>query len=200
MYQYDPYKEERSVNMHELCAFGRTYRRFYEDAEISRETLLEFIDNARMTASAHNKQVNRYFISCEKEKNAEIFSCLRWAAYYTDWFGPEEGERPTGYIVMIAPQGVNAAYDEGIRAQTIVLSAAEKGLGGCIFMNIDRERLATILPVPEGYKITLAIALGKPKEVVEAYDIPGDGDVVYHRDENQVHHVPKVRLSDLVLN
>jgi len=30
-------------------------------------------------------------------------------------------------------------------------------------------------------------------------DIPADGDIKYYRDENQVHHVPKKRIEDIVL-
>ena len=42
------------------------------------------------------------------------------------------------------------------------------------------------------------IAFGYPKEVV-LEDIPADGDIKYYRDENQVHHVPKKRIEDIVL-
>lgn len=43
------------------------------------------------------------------------------------------------------------------------------------------------------------IAFGYPKEEVVLEDIPEDGDIKYYRDENQVHHVPKKRIEDIVL-
>ena len=43
------------------------------------------------------------------------------------------------------------------------------------------------------------IAFGYPKEEVVLEDIPVDGDIKYYRDENQVHHVPKKRIEDIVL-
>ena len=48
-------------------------------------------------------------------------------------------------------------------------------------------------------KIVYVIAFGYPKEEVVLEDIPVDGDIKYYRDENQVHHVPKKRIEDIVL-
>lgn len=47
--------------------------------------------------------------------------------------------------------------------------------------------------------VKLVIALGKPKEEIVIDDIPADGDIKYYREENQVHHVPKIVLDDLLL-
>ena len=44
-----------------------------------------------------------------------------------------------------------------------------------------------------------AIAVGKPKEQVVIDDIRADGDVKYYRDADQVHHVPKIVLDDLLM-
>ena len=47
--------------------------------------------------------------------------------------------------------------------------------------------------------IKLVIALGKPVETARIDPLGDDGDIRYWRDENQVHHVPKRALSDLIL-
>lgn len=182
-----------------LVKKNRSYRRFYEEKEITKESILELLELARFTPSAANKQSTRYMISCTPEQNEKVFSNLFWAGYLKEWAGPEKGERPSAYILVLAPVNENLAHDEGIKSQTILLGAAEKGLGGCIFGSIDRPQLMEDMHVPTEYKISLVIALGYPKEEVVIEDIDAKEDIKYYRDENAVHHVPKIQLKDLVL-
>lgn len=180
---------------------NRSYRRFYEEEIISQETLLSLVDYARLSASGANRQPLRYMIACEKEINAAIYPTLAWAGYLTEWSGPAEGERPSGYIIIVQDKNnkMVGGVDHGIAAQSILLGAVEKGLGGCIIANIKREELGEILGLPEQYEILLVIALGKPKEIVVIEEINTGENVKYWRDENQVHHVPKFKLRDIVL-
>jgi nitroreductase len=182
----------------ELVEKNRSYRKFYQEKEITREELESFIDLARKTPSATNGQLTRYLLSNNAEQNAQIYSCLKWAAYYKDWDGPEEGERPSAYIILLAPQSANVMYDEGIKGQTILLAAVEKGMGGCFIGNVDREALAQKVAVPAGYKITLVLALGYPKECVILHDVDAGTDLKYYRDAQGNQNVPKLRLKDLI--
>ena len=183
----------------ELVKKNRSYRRFYQEKEITKEELYDLLDTARYTASGANKQPLRYIVSNEREKNERIFSCLRWAGYLQDWDGPEEGEKPAAYIVILSPKEINASHDEGIVAQTILLSAVEKGYGGCMIGNIDREKLSKNLKIPEEYAIKLVIALGCPKENIIIEEISAGDDIKYYRDKEKIHHVPKIKLEDLIL-
>lgn len=183
----------------ELALKNRSYRRFYEEKEIDRALLAELVDIGRNTPSAANCQPIRYKLVCTREENDKVFECLSWAGYYTDWDGPEPGERPSGYIVMAVPEGVFAQCDEGIAGQTILLAAVEKGLGGCFIGNIRREKLAEVIGLPQGYKIDLCMALGYPKEQVVLEEIDEDGDYKYYRDENSTQHVPKRKLNDILM-
>lgn len=184
----------------ELVVKNRSYRRFCQNKEVSWEQLRDFIDIGRLTASSANRQPVRYILSCEPEKNEVIFKCLRWAGYLEGWDGPREGERPAAYIVMMEPVGSNAPHDEGIIGQTILLAATEQGLGGCLLANIDRKMLEEVLHVDEKYDVKLVIALGYPKEKVVLEEISQTDDIKYYRDEKGIHHVPKIRLEDLILD
>lgn len=183
----------------ELVEKNRSYRRFYQEKRVTREVLEELVDLARKTPSSANRQPNRYALVHTEAEAAQVFPCLRWAAYLKDWAGPKEGERPAAYILLLAPQGAHAAHDEGIRCQTILLGAVEKGLGGCILGSVDRERLHEELALPKEYVVTLVIALGYPKEQAVMHDVRETDDRRYYRDEQGVQHVPKLCLQDVII-
>jgi len=64
---------------------------------------------------------------------------------------------------------------------------------------VKKQSLAKLLQLPEHLEILHVIALGKPREEVVIEDMK-DGDIKYWRDENEVHHVPKRNLDELVIN
>ncbi|MFC2090666.1 nitroreductase family protein [Bacteroidota bacterium] len=185
----------------ELILKNRSYRRFDQSHRISRADLLEMIDAARLSASARNAQPLKYFLSYSEELNEKVFPCLAWAGYLTDWSGPEAGERPSAYIVQLHDTtfGSNYYCDDGIAAQSILLTAAEKGLGGCIIASVKKDTLSERLNLPEHLSIIQVIALGKPAEKVVIEEMIGD-DFKYWRDEQGVHHVPKRSLESLIVN
>jgi nitroreductase len=80
-----------------------------------------------------------------------------------------------------------------------LLSAVEKGLGGCIIGSINREKLRKDLKIPEHLEILLVVALGKPKETVVIEEVGADGNIKYWRDSDGVHHVPKRSLDDIIV-
>jgi nitroreductase len=185
----------------DLIIKNRSYRRFYEEAAIELETLKELVDLARLSASAGNVQPLKYILSSERQKNALIFPHLAWAGYLRDWPGPAEGERPAAYIIILGDKEIsqNIDCDHGIAAQSILLGATEKGLAGCIIGAIRRQGLRKALAIPEGYKILLVLALGKPKEAVVIEPGGFEGDIKYWRDSEGIHHVPKRPLDDIIV-
>lgn len=186
--------------MKEIVKRNRSYRRYDQSKKVSEMELRELVDIARLTPSGANKQPIRYFLSNTESTNAKIFETLRWAGYLEEWEGPEEGERPCAYIILVAPKGINAAHDEGIIGQTILLAAVERGMGGCFIANIDRNKLRSNLNISDEYDIKLVLALGYPKEKVVIDEITKEDDIKYYRDQDMVHHVPKIKLEDLILN
>jgi len=189
------------TNLRDLVLRNRSFRRFDGSYRIQRETLVELIGLARCTPSAANRQPLKYILSADQQTNDRIFPCLTWAAYLKDWEGPAAGERPSAYIVILIDEAIAQDWwcDDGIAAQTILLGAVEKGLGGCMIGSIDKERLRQGLHIPKHLKIRLVVALGKPAERVKLEDLVPGGDIRYWRDEKDVHHVPKRMLAELIL-
>lgn len=186
----------------DLISKNRSYRRFIQEAQVSMETLRELVDLARLSPSAANRQPLKYFLSNTAEINSKIFPCLAWAGYLPEWPGPEEGERPAAYLIMLGDSRITSNYfcDHGIAAQSILLGAVEKGLGGCIIGAVNREKLRENLGLPSHFEILQVIALGKPKENVVIDPLAAGGDIKYWRDQNGVHHVPKRDLDELIIN
>ena len=184
-----------------LIEKNRSCRRFYQDHAVSLDTLKEFVNLARLSASGANRQPLKYIVSNDAKTNNAIFSCLTWAAYLKDWSGPSEGQRPAAYIVILNDTGINqdAGCDHGIAAQSILLGAREKELAGCILGTIDRKQLKDILAIPSQLKILLVIAIGKPKEKIVIEPLGSDGNIRYWRDSEDVHHVPKRSLDEVIV-
>jgi len=186
----------------DLIRRNRSCRRFYEDHAIDLETVKSLVDLARLSASAANLQPLRYILSVDPQMNLQIFPCLGWAGYLKDWNGPQKGERPSGYIIILSDsEKANdfVGYDCGIASQSILLGAREKGLAGCMIASVKRQQLRSLINIDLQYNILLVIAIGKPREEV-AIEIVGDNNnIQYWRDNAGVHHVPKRNLNDIII-
>jgi len=189
------------MSIAELVEKTRTIRRFQESEAVDEATLRGLVNLARLSASGGNKQPLKYMISCDAEKNGAIFPHLAWAGSLKDWDGPVAGERPAAYVIILLDKDVSksAGVDHGIAAQSIALGACEQGLGCCMMGAIQREAIRGALDVPERYDILLVLALGKPDEIVVLGDAPVAGDTTYYRDENDIHHVPKRPLDEIIV-
>lgn len=183
-----------------LILKNRSYRRFYQDEKIETSQLESWIDLARLSPSARNMQSIRYKLVNNPKINAQVFPLLKWAGYIEDWDGPEEGERPAAYIVVLNDESLSNNYycDDGLVTQSMLLGAVEDGFGACIIAAIDRPKLRTLLNIDDKYKIIHLLALGKPKELVQVDEMQ-NGEIKYWRDGEQTHHVPKRNLKDLIV-
>lgn len=187
--------------LEDLIRKNRSTRRFDQQSNVTIETLRELVNLARLSASGANQQPLKYILSSDPETNAAVFPHTRWAGYLQDWDGPAEGERPAAYIIILGDTAIRPSFgcDHGIAAQSMMLGATERGLGGCMLGALDRSGLRETLEIPEQYEILLALALGEPKEEVVLEEVGPDGDIKYYRDEEGVHHVPKRALEDIIL-
>jgi len=183
-----------------LILQNRSYRRFDQSVPISMALLHEMVEAARFSASARNMQPLKYMLFNDPDDCARIFPTTAWAGYLKDWPGPEEGERPTAYIIQLGDLELTDDWwcDDGIAAQSMLLTAVEKGYGGCIIGSVQREKLRSILQIPDRYKIIQVLALGKPAEEVVIEEV-SNGDIKYWRDEKGIHHVPKRSLDELII-
>lgn len=183
----------------DLVKRARSYRRYDPTKPLSKDDLKAFVEAARLTPSAGNLQRLRYLAVTEKSEVLALTKEVKWAGYLSDWDGPADSEAPAAYLILLSPESTGVSQiDVGIAAETILLAAAETGVGGCMILNFPREALTERYKLASNYKIELVISLGVPAEKVEIETMK-EGNVRYYRDENDVHHVPKRALSEVFL-
>lgn len=185
-----------------LVKKDRSIRRFDETRKLGEEILLDLVELTRYCASGRNLQPLRYRLVVNENECDKIFPSLKWAGYLLNWDGPMAGERPTAYLIQCLDTDVtaNLLCDDGIQLQTLTLGARTLGIGSCIIKSFNMETIKKELHLPENMKPLYVLALGYPKEKVIIEEINADGDVKYWRDEQEIHHVPKRKLTELIIN
>lgn len=188
----------------DLLLACRSYRGYDESRRISKEELMELVDLTRYSAASMNIQPLKYRLIWEKEEVDRMQPLTIWARQMPQMKLPHEGKCPTAFIVICQDTSIDPGMgkfqrDVGIVAQTILLGATEKGLGGCMIGSFSAGKVAEAFQLPEHIKPMLVVAIGKPDETVVLTDLPEDGNFKYYRDENDVHYVPKRSLEEIVL-
>jgi len=188
---------EGGKSFYETIAGRRTIRRFKPDP-VPRELLERLVGVARLAPSAANLQPLEFIAVDAAGPRAEIFPCLKWAAYITPAGDPCPGEEPTAYVVTLANTEIREKmfeYDVGAAMENMILAALAEGVGSCWLLSIDRDRLRAILGVPGHYRIDSVLALGYPAEDPAA-EVAGDS-IRYWKDEAGRLHVPKRAASSI---
>ena len=187
----------------ELVKQNRSYRGYDESYKVSREELIELIEYARITPSTMNLQPFQYYLAVEEENVNKIEDMVRWAGSLPFKL-PRPGKSPTAFIIICQNTDWVAIHerqkvDVGIVAQTILLAAAEKGLGGCMFGSFKAEEVKEQLELSANLEPMLVISIGKPAEEIVLVDEVEEKANKYYRDEDDVHYVPKRKLEDIVI-
>lgn len=186
-------------NILELVKKTRSFRRFDESKRVDISQLRYMVEVARITASARNYQPLKYITITNPELCDAMFPATGWARSLPDGT-PVEGERPTGYIVILNDKNIapNSLWDQGIVSYAMMMAATEMGLGGCIIATIYHDKLPE-LNIPENLHPVLVLAVGTPIEDVRIVDMV-DNKTNYYRDEQRVHYVPKRVMSDILVS
>ena len=190
-------------NLRRLMMADRSVRRFKEEEKVSVSTLEKLVELTRYTHSGRNAQPLRYSLVTSDSLRAKVFPLLKWAGYFPEWDGPEEGERPAAYIIQCLDThfGPDCLCDDGLQLEAISLGMRTLGLSGCIIKAFDAATLRIVLGLESRYVPRYVLAVGYPAEEVKIEDMSGkdDADFKYYRSADGVHHVPKRPLSELLL-
>ena len=186
------------MNVSEAIYKRRSIRRFSQQP-VEKEVLYDLVKAARMAPAAANIQPLQYMIVHQKQLLDPVFDCTLWAGYL-DNYAPKKGFRPMAYIVVLVNEEIKKAgndNDAGAACQNIMLTAVEKGLGSCWIGSVHRKKLSKLIGVPENCKIHTVIALGYPAEDPVWEEM--EDSHKYYLDEEHRLHVPKRRMSDIII-
>lgn len=188
----------------DLILKNRSYRGYDESYHFTKEEMMELVEHARLSASSLNAQPLRYFIAWQKEVVDAIQVHTGWAKALPQLELPHKGMCPTGFIVICLDKNVEYApstftRDVGIAAQSMLLAAAEKDLGGCMIGSFSAAGIKEACGLSEDLQPMLVVAVGKPAEKIVLVEVEEGESLKYYRDEQDVHYVPKKKLEDIVL-
>lgn len=189
-------QDDKSI--YEVIAGRRTIRRFKPEP-VARGLLERLVDAGRLAPSAANLQPLEFIVVDDAKLKAEVFPCLKWAAYIAPQGDPGPGEEPAAYIVTLANTKVREKmfeYDVGAAMENMILAALADGVGACWLLSIDRDRLRAVLGVPEDYRVDSVLALGYPAEEPAA-EVMGES-CRYWKDAEGRLHVPKRAVATVV--
>jgi nitroreductase len=189
------------MTFEDLILRNRSYRRYDHSQLVNLDTLRTLVDVARRTPSTANRQPLKYVFVDGEDRCAKMFPFTKWGGALKGWTGPAPTERPGGYVVVLGDTSImkESGVDCGIACQSMLLAAAERGLGGCMLGAIDRDGIRRMFAIPERFDILLVVALGTPAETCVIEDAAPGADITYYRDAAGVHHVPKRPMEDVVL-
>jgi len=185
------------IMIYEKIVERRTIRKYTKES-VPNDVLEKCVDAARLSPSGMNRQPLKYIIVNDEKLLVEVFSTTSWAGYLPD-YEPSEEEMPRAYIMVLLDKEIrkNYGHDAGIAVMSISMVAYEEGLGSCVLGAIERAKLRRVLNIPDNLEIVLAVALGHPAES-PIVDKAKNGDIKYWLDNNNVLHVPKRELKDIV--
>ena len=88
----------------------------------------------------------------------------------------------------------------GLAIENLLLVAQEEGVASLCIAGFEDAKIRPLLNIPEEYNFELVIALGYPDEnpVVEEFDKSEPYWRKIWRDDNNVIHVPKRKLADVL--
>lgn len=189
-------QDDKSI--YDVIAGRRMIRRFRPEP-VPMELLERLVNVGRLAPSAANLQPLEFIVVDETGLKAEVFPCLKWAAYIAPAGDPGPGEEPAAYIVTLANTKVREKmfeYDIGAAMENMILAALAEGVGSCWLLSIDREKLRAVLGVPEDYRVDSVLALGYPAEEPAA-EVMGES-CRYWKDADGRLHIPKRAVASVI--
>lgn len=177
------------MNAIECITTRRSVRRYTED-KITKETMDEILELAKMAPSWKNTQTARYVVVSDRavidkikddcimghEGNTKTLASCNTLVVLAQVNGRCGYERDGSFTT--SKEDKWEMFDAGIAAQTFCLAAHEKGLGTCIMGIFDDAKVAEAVNLPEGQTVAALISIGTPKFIPDPVPRKNVEDIV----------------------
>ena len=186
------------MDVYQAITTRRTIRRF-QPKPIEPAVLERIVDAGRLAPSGANCQPVEFILVTQATLCQQVFTTTAWAGRVTPRRTPKAGQEPTAWVIVLlnSQRGpATATADAAAAIENMLLTAVDAGLGSCWIGSVQRKELAAILNIPDHCTIDSTVALGYPDESPLAEET--DDDIAYYLDDNDLLHVPKRRLKDVL--
>ena len=135
--------------------------RAYEPRPVDPATLECILESARRTPSSMNQQAWDFVVVTERERLMKLAEVWRYA---------EHVARSAATVALVAPESTEPEeretiqFDLGQAAMSIMLAAADQGVGSCHAAVEDQAKAREVLDLPAARECMWLIALGYPSD------------------------------------
>jgi nitroreductase len=135
--------------------------RSYDDRPIEEATLERILEAARRTPSSMNQQAWDFVMVTDRERLRELAKVWRYAGHVAD---------SAATVALVAPAADDPGereilqFDLGQAAMSIMLAAADGGIGSCHAAVGDQAMAREVLGLPPDRECVVLIALGYPAD------------------------------------
>ncbi|MCQ2283746.1 MAG: nitroreductase family protein [Bacteroidales bacterium] len=181
-----------------LLLKNRSYRGYKKEVIVSRDLLERIVSVNSKIPSARNQQCLRFKLVTKNDGAADVLDNIKLGGALPELHLPLAGTEPEAFIIICStlPESRFVGVDLGISAQSMLLKAVELGLNGIMIGAFNKAKITEIFQLP--YEPLLILAIGAGAETIRITEIGESESHAYYRQED-VHYVPKVKLSDLIL-
>ena len=186
------------MDVYPAATTRRSIRRF-QQKPIEPAILERIVDAGRLAPSGMNVQPLEFILVTEPDLCQQVFTTTAWAGRVTPRRTPKPGQEPTAWVIVLinSQRGKSmGTADAAAAIENMLLTAVDAGLGSCWIGSVQRKELAAILNIPNHCTIDSTVALGYPDESPLAEET--DNDIAYYLDDNDLLHVPKRKLKDVL--
>lgn len=183
----------------ELLTKNRSTRGYNKNYVVSRAELERIVGVCTRIPSGRNQQTLRYFLVTKDTGADRLLPLVKMGAALPELHLPFPGTEPEAFIICcsVATESKLVDIDLGIALQSMALKTVEMGLNCLMIGAFNREKLRDEFELP--YVPLMVLAVGKGDEHIELVPTDADAPRAYYRRDG-VHYVPKVRLSDIIIN